>query len=111
MSYRDLQAAGASELARLEAQPKRYPAAPDDSEAGVLWRSLAGEMRAAIGDDLFDVWLGPCRPVAVRKADGVLGIGAPGENVGWLNDRFRPLCERLAGRPVVFVELQYEDAA
>lgn len=58
------------------------------------WTVLAAELRAAVGDSLFDVWLAPLR---VGAYDGArLVLQAPAETRDWIVERFGRVLEASA---------------
>jgi chromosomal replication initiator protein len=50
------------------------------------WHRIRTELRDAVGDQPFDVWLAPLHPVELR--DGVLMLEAPDALRSWIADRF-----------------------
>lgn len=55
------------------------------------WSVLAAELRSAVGDTLFDVWLAPLRISAFDG--GRLVLQAPGETRDWIVERFGQVLE------------------
>jgi chromosomal replication initiator protein len=77
------------------------PVEPTDA-----WRELRAELRRAVGESTFDIWLEPLEFVALR--DGKLVIAAPGATRAWVSNRFGRLikaCANTAFRSDVEVEL------
>ncbi len=58
------------------------------------WTVLAAELRAAVGDSLFDVWLAPLHIGAYDGARVVLQ--APAETRDWIVERFGRILEASA---------------
>lgn len=74
------------------------------------WSVLAAELRAAVGDSLFDVWLAPVRVGAYDGARVVLQ--APAETREWIVERFGRILETsVAATLGPQVELAVDDAA
>jgi chromosomal replication initiator protein len=68
------------------------PAQPDAVSA---WRLIQAELRRALGDTTFDIWLGS---VELESWDGhLLLLRAPQSTGRWLTGRFGPVLNRCAG--------------
>jgi chromosomal replication initiator protein len=68
------------------------PAQPDAVSA---WRLIQAELRRALGDTTFDIWLGG---VELESWDGhLLLLRAPQSTGRWLTGRFGPVLNRCAG--------------
>ncbi len=70
------------------------------------WRELRAELRRAVGESTFEIWLEPLELVAIR--DGKLVIDAPRATRAWLAKRFGRVLETCAHQvlgPDVEVEL------
>ncbi len=63
-------------------------------EPTAAWRELRAELRRAVGESTFEIWLEPLELVALR--DGKLFIDAPRATRGWLAERFGRLLETCA---------------
>ena len=61
-----------------------------------VWNLIATELRAAVGGDLYAVWLEPLRLEALD--DSVVTIGAPPATRSWVADRFSGVIARSAAR-------------
>ena len=75
-------------------------------EPTAAWRELRAELRQAVGDSTFEIWLEPLELVAIR--DGKLLVDAPTATQAWLSKRFGRLLEGCAKRvlgPGIEVEL------
>jgi chromosomal replication initiator protein len=75
-------------------------------EPTAAWSELRAELRQAVGESTFEIWLEPLELVAVR--DGKLLIDAPGPTRSWLAKRFGRVlqtCAMHAFGPNVEVEL------
>jgi chromosomal replication initiator protein len=60
----------------------------------ITWQRLTGDVRAAIGDSMFDIWLAPLRP---RSWDGAeLVLAAPAETRAWVSERFGRVLDACA---------------
>ena len=58
------------------------------------WARIAAELRRAVTDSTYAIWLAPLRPVAL---DGdTLTVSAPDELRTWVKDRYSPLLHRAA---------------
>lgn len=57
-----------------------------DPHLDATWHRIRTELRDALGDQAFDVWLTPLQPVELR--DGVLVLEAPDALRSWIADRF-----------------------
>jgi chromosomal replication initiator protein len=76
------------------------------AEPTAAWRELRAELRQAVGESTFEIWLEPLEFVGVR--DGKLLIGAPKATQAWLAKRFGRVLETCANHvfgPDVHVEL------
>ncbi len=78
-----------------ETSPKRSRLAlPQYLEPSDAWRNVCAELRRALGDSTFEIWIEPLRPVAL---DGErLVLHAPPGTHAWVSKRFGPLLERCA---------------
>ncbi len=65
-------------------------------EPTAAWRELRAELRQAVGDSTFEIWLEPLELVAIR--DGKLLVDAPPATQAWLSKRFGRLLETSARR-------------
>lgn len=65
-----------------------------DASPEHTWTLLAAELRAAVGDALFDVWLAPVRVAAFDGSRVVLR--APAETRTWIAERFGPVLRTSA---------------
>ena len=59
-----------------------------------IWDLLRADLRAAAGDDLFDLWLAPLRPERLDQDE--LVIAAPAETRAWVAERFGRLLQTSA---------------
>jgi chromosomal replication initiator protein len=76
------------------------------AEPTAAWRELRAELRQAVGESTFEIWLDGLELVAIR--DGKLVIDAPAATRAWLAKRFGRVLESCARRvfgPDVEVEL------
>ena len=74
-----------------------------------VWNLIATELRAAVGGDLYEVWLAPLRLEAID--DSRVTIGAPPATRAWVADRFGGVISRAAGRALgAAVDLRIVDA-
>ncbi|HJS93790.1 MAG TPA: chromosomal replication initiator protein DnaA [Solirubrobacteraceae bacterium] len=76
------------------------------AEPTAAWRELRAELRQAVGESTFEIWLEPLEFVAVR--DGKLLIDTPKATRAWLAKRFGRVlqsCARRAFGPDVEIEL------
>ncbi|MFM8562151.1 MAG: chromosomal replication initiator protein DnaA [Solirubrobacterales bacterium] len=75
-----------------------------------VWNLIATELRAAVGADLYEVWLAPLRLEALD--DSLVTIGAPQATRAWVADRFGAVIARSAARALGGpVELRIVDSA
>ncbi len=58
------------------------------------WASIRSELRSAVPDSTFEIWLAPLSPRAY--ADGTLVVQAPDEIRTWVADRFAPVLQTCA---------------
>ncbi len=65
-------------------------------EPTAAWRELRAELRQAVGESTFEIWLEPLELVALR--DGKLLVDAPTATQDWLSKRFGRLLESYARR-------------
>ncbi len=63
-------------------------------EPTAAWRELRADLRRAVGESTYEIWLEPLELVAVR--DGKLLIDAPPATQAWLTKRFGRLIETRA---------------
>jgi chromosomal replication initiator protein len=76
------------------------------TELDHAWNRIAAELRRAVTDSTYDIWLEPLRPVDLSGERLVLA--APDELRSWITDRYGPLLRRVARHvlaPTVDVEL------
>ena len=75
------------------------------------WASIRSELRTAVPDSTFEIWLAPLTPRAC--ADGTLVVGAPDEIRSWVADRFARVLQTCAAAvlgPDAAVDLVAPDA-
>ncbi len=75
-------------------------------EPTAAWRDLRAELRRAVGESTYEIWLEPLELVAIR--DGKLLIDAPTATQAWLSKRFGRVlasCARTVLGPDIEVEL------
>jgi chromosomal replication initiator protein len=80
------------------------------AEPTAAWRELRAELRQAVGESTFEIWLDPLELVAVR--DGKLIIEAPRATGDWLAKRFGRVlqsCARHVFGPDVEIEISSHD--
>ena len=58
------------------------------------WASIRSELRSAVPDSTFEIWLAPLSALAL--CDGTLVLQAPDEIRGWVGDRFARLLQTCA---------------
>ena len=63
-------------------------------EPTAAWRELRAELRRAVGESTFEIWLEPLELVALR--DGKLLIDAPAATQDWVARRFARVLDRCA---------------
>jgi hypothetical protein len=69
------------------------------------WERIRELARDRLGEDMFEIWLGPLELIAVDKS--VLVIAAPPETASWVRDRYGRLLSdtgERAGRDLRFAE-------
>jgi hypothetical protein len=69
------------------------PPGPGDRDD---WERVREFARARLGEDMFEIWLGPLELIAVDA--GVLVIAVPPETVSWVRGRYGPLLSDTAER-------------
>ena len=60
------------------------------------WEAICGELRRAVADTTYEIWLAPLAARAV--VDGTLVIVAPGEIRSWVADRFASVLQACAAK-------------
>jgi hypothetical protein len=73
------------------------------------WERIRGLLRDRIGEDMFEIWLGPLELIAVDKS--VLVIAAPTETVSWVRDRYGRLLSDTAEQAGRELRLQRSPSA
>ena len=82
-------------VARSAHAPDREPLRPAVTfELDHAWPRIDAEVRRAVTDSTYAIWLEPIRPVELREDTLVLAV--PDELRSWVADRYGPLLERLA---------------
>jgi chromosomal replication initiator protein len=64
-------------------------------DAEHIWNAIRAQLRQAVPDDMYDIWLAPLR--AVELGDDVLVLEAPRELHVWVADRFGRVLQASAG--------------
>jgi chromosomal replication initiator protein len=59
-----------------------------------IWTQIKAELRAAVDETTYRVWLEPLKPV--EMTDGTLSLVASGKALGWISDRFGRLLQTCA---------------
>jgi chromosomal replication initiator protein len=75
-------------------------------EPTVAWRELRGELRRAVGESTYEIWLASLELKSVR--DGTLTVDAPAATYDWVSKRFERViasCARTAFGPDIKLEL------
>jgi chromosomal replication initiator protein len=75
-------------------------------EPTVAWRELRAELRQAVGESTYEIWLASLELKSVR--DGTLTVDAPAGTYDWVSKRFARIlesCARIAFGPDVKLEL------
>lgn len=89
----------------LRQQEPGIPRDPHREPSGDLlavWMPIEDELRRAVGNSTFNMWLAPLHPHAV--IGGVWRLAAVEERMlGWVEARYTRLIADCAGRPVEFV--------
>jgi chromosomal replication initiator protein len=67
---------------------------PQYFELSDAWRDVCAELRRALGDSAFDIWIAPLEPVALDGA--CLLLSAPAGTQAWVSKRFGPILDRCA---------------
>ena len=70
-------------------------ALPENLEPTAAWREVCAELRRALGDSTFEIWIAPLEPVGL-VADGLFLLKAPPGTHVWISKRFGPVLERCA---------------
>ena len=69
---------------------------PQHRDAPSAWSELGVQLRGAVGDSAFEIWLAPLRPVSF---DGTtLTLAAPPDTASWLIGRYGPVIAVVAAR-------------
>lgn len=58
------------------------------------WQRIRELLRARLGEDMFEIWLGPLELIAIDAS--VLVVAAPPETVSWVRDRYGRLLSATA---------------
>lgn len=89
--------------AQRQPRPDREPEPHRPPSITLLetWAPVEDELRQAVEDLTFRMWLAPLHPHAF--IGGVWRLAYRPEGIGWIRDRFGRLIEGCAGRPVEFV--------
>ena len=75
-------------------------------EPTVAWRELRAELRRAVGESTYEIWLASLELKSVR--DGTLTLDAPAATYDWVSKRFARIissCARIAFGPDIKLEL------
>ncbi len=75
-------------------------------EPTIAWRELRAELRRAVGESTYEIWLAPLELDSVR--DGTLTVDAPAGTYDWVSKRFARIlesCARTAFGPEIKLEL------
>jgi len=83
-----------------------------NAELDHAWQRIDSEMRRAVTDSTYAIWLAPLRPV--QLSGDRLVVSAPDELRTWITDRYGPLLERIARHvlaPTASVEIAAPGAA
>jgi chromosomal replication initiator protein len=71
-------------------------ALPEHPDAASAWRTIRADLRRAVGESAFDIWLAP---LELASWDGrLLALTAPADMAGWLSGRFGAVLEHSARR-------------
>src|SRR5436190_4084565 len=98
--------------------PCRVPTPKESMTPGLTpqlardWASIRSELRSAVPDSTFEIWLAPLSPRAF--ADGTLVVQAPDEIRSWVADRFARVLQTCAAAvlgPETLVDLVAPGAA
>jgi hypothetical protein len=92
-------------LVRVDLAEVRRGLGPPSSADRAAWELIKELVRGALGEDMFEIWLGPLRLIAVDQ--GVLVIAAPPDTVSWVVGRYGRLLSasaESAGRELRFAE-------
>jgi chromosomal replication initiator protein len=68
------------------------------TELADIWERIGGELRAAVPDSTYEVWLAPLRPVDLDA--GVITLEAPAEIRAWIAERFGRVLQTSAAAVV-----------
>jgi chromosomal replication initiator protein len=83
-----------------------------NAELDHAWQRIDAEMRRAVTDSTYAIWLAPLRPVELSAER--LVISAPDELRTWITDRYGPLLQRIARHvltPTITVDIAQPGAA
>jgi chromosomal replication initiator protein len=69
-------------------------ALPQNLEPSDAWRDICAELRRAMGESAFEIWIAPLEPVALEGTR--LLLKAPPGTQSWVSKRFGPVLERCA---------------
>jgi hypothetical protein len=73
----------------------------DDADLLAAWEPVRAELKQAVDEDIYRLWLAPLHPHML--VDGVWTVGCPTNSVGWINDRFGRMLVSCAGSPVMIM--------
>ena len=75
-----------------------------------VWNLIATELRAAVGGELYEVWLAPLRLVSIDES--LVTVSAPPATRSWVADRYGSVIARSAAKALGgAVEVRIVDAA
>ncbi len=75
-----------------------------------VWNLIATELRAAVGGELYDVWLAPLRLEAIDES--LVTVSAPAATRSWVADRYGAIIARSASKALgATVEVRIVDAS
>src|SRR4051812_31938747 len=79
----------------LDTPPREEPTTPAvKPELDHAWQRIDAEVRRAVTDSTYAIWLEPLRPVDLT--DDTLVVSAPDELRTWIADRYAPLLQSVA---------------
>jgi chromosomal replication initiator protein len=61
-----------------------------------IWSGIQAELRRALSDATYDIWLAPLEPTALAGSPPVLTVQAPAEIRAWVSERFGDALARAA---------------
>jgi hypothetical protein len=86
-----------TKIAQRPVDPHREPSA----ELLAAWAPIEAELRLAVDELSFNIWLARLHPH--RRTSGIWVLACPERGISWIRDRFGRVIAACAGQPVEYV--------